>query len=478
MASDHAVAGGRKRVDEEIVARFRALEAELAARHPDARRDAEALARQVVDPVTASADEVWRRAWDKPLFANMQVPLAEAAVAKLEHYMQGAWRTWGVPGSDFVIVKVGKGTRVEAFQAAGPLAQRVRAETGIALHRLYAVQGAAAALRARTSVSATPYADLVNTDVATAVRTVEREMGPGWRHITALHFLTDLGLACKPDIHLSRTVRHLGMSLDLRDAKVPTFADAVTINERVRALAEAVYGKVTPARLRYLDKVLMELSLRRVIDTPRADWRSIPAVLEQPADAVALLAKAWPAIMEECRAVLGGELHYQAVAYHCLRLAGAPREQLGMNVKQWIADPVTPLFQANDVRKHADYRGGFEPVPDVVLFGPGVTGDWRRRSATATLRHMLLAVEVKASERAGGRLSVREVVGDIRKLAAHREEVQHRGGNMAAAVLVVDVAPERDERMREADVAACRDEAAVAGVAWFYVSAAAAEASM
>jgi hypothetical protein len=458
-------------MDEQIVARFRALDAELAARHPDARRDAEALATQVVDPATADADAVWRRAWDKPLFANTQVAIGVAATAKLGRYMPGAWRSWGVPGSAFVIEKVGKGISVEAFRAVGPLAQQIRKETGIALHRLYAIQGAAAAMRLRAAASATPYLDLTTMDVATTVRAVQREMGPGWGHITVLHFLTELGLTCKPDLHLVRTVRHLGMSLDLRDMKVPRFADAVTINRRVQALAEAVYGSAEPARLRYLDKVLMELSLRRVIDAPLADWRSAPVRLEEPSDAIRILTAAWPAIVEECRAMLGGELHYQAVVYHCLRQAGVPRMQLGMNVKQWIANPVTPLFQANDLRKHLDYRGGFEPIPDVVLFGSGVVGDWRRRNADATLRHMLLAMEVKASERADGRLSAREVINDVRKLAAHRAEVAHRGGKMAAAMLVIDVAPDANERMREADMAACRTEAETVDVAWFYVSA-------
>ena len=92
--------------------------------------------------------------------------------------------------------------------------------------------------------------------------------------------------------------------------------------------------------------------------------------------AVAVLARAWPLIVDECRAVLGSELHYQAVIYHCLRTTGVPRTQVGMNVKQWITDPVTPLFQQLDARKHELYRGGFEPIPDIVLFNPilAVTG--------------------------------------------------------------------------------------------------------
>jgi hypothetical protein len=80
-------------------------------------------------------------------------------------------------------------------------------------------------------------------------------------------------------------------------------------------------------------------------------------------DAVRLVAEAWPLIVEECRGALGGELHYQAVAYHCLRRAGLPATQLGMNVKQWIGAPVTPLFRALDSRKQAGSREASSPSP-------------------------------------------------------------------------------------------------------------------
>ena len=85
----------------------------------------------------------------------------------------------------------------------------------------------------------------------------------------------------------------------------------------------------------------------------------VPTILFHPPvqtipKAIAVVAHAWPTIIEECRAVLGGELHYQAIIYHCLRHAGVPRNQLGMNVKQWIAGPITPLFQDLDSKKHVD----------------------------------------------------------------------------------------------------------------------------
>lgn len=183
-----------------------------------------------------------------------------------------------------------------------------------------------------------------------------------------------------------------------------------------------------------------------------------------------VIAKAWPEIVDECRAVLGGELHYQAIVYHCLRNAGWPRTQIGMNVKQWIEDPVSATFKANDMKKHIDFQGGFEPIPDVVLFSSGIAGDWRRRNRHNTMKHMLCAIEVKASERAKSRLRAGEIRNDITKLVAHREEVHHRGFQMLPVMMVIDVAPDPRERMVESAVVECAACAAEHSVDWLYAS--------
>lgn len=187
-------------------------------------------------------------------------------------------------------------------------------------------------------------------------------------------------------------------------------------------------------------------------------------------DANEFLTRSWVMIIDECRAVLGGELHYQAVVYHCLRQAGVPRTQLGMNVKQWLTEPVSDLFKLNDLRKHENFRGGFEPIPDVVLFKPEIEADWRRRNRILTVRHMLLAIEVKASERSKSRLSAKEVIGDTLKLAAHRDEVAHRGGAMHPVMMVIDTAPLTEERMRPDAIDGARETALNHGVRFMYVS--------
>lgn len=108
-------------------------------------------------------------------------------------------------------------------------------------------------------------------------------------------------------------------------------------------------------------------------------------------EALTAVKRAWAAFAPECLSVLGSELHYQAMFYHHLRTSGSvPLSQAGMNVKMWIENPVSPLFQALSSHKHADYQGGFEPIPNIVIFKPEIASDWRRRNYANTLRQMLV----------------------------------------------------------------------------------------
>lgn len=132
--------------------------------------------------------------------------------------------------------------------------------------------------------------------------------------------------------------------------------------------------------------------------------------------------------------MLGSEQHYQAMVYHCLRLYGkVPLQQLAMNVKIWILHPTTEWFKQLDERKHPDYQGGFEPIPEVVLFSTGINKDWRRRNNGNTAKNILLAVEIKASERKGNRLRAGEISKDMKKLHALREEVRALTGATVVA---------------------------------------------
>lgn len=86
------------------------------------------------------------------------------------------------------------------------------------------------------------------------------------------------------------------------------------------------------------------------------------------------------------------------------------------------------------------------------------------------MRHMLLAAEIKASERSQNRLRPGEIVGDILKLDALREEAQAREAGCVTAVIVVDTAPEEIERTRSYALREARDAASNCGVCFFYLS--------
>lgn len=244
--------------------RFVILHRLLVERHPHSIAEAEALAASTVDVSSADADAIWRVLWDKPLFANARVDVAKRWTASLEPDMHGAWRTWGA--DTFMIRQVRPGIRRDSFEIKGDVALDLVARHSIALHRLYRIQGAAIALRARARASQCPLSDIADRSLADTLLTLQAEFGPGWGPITLLHALTDMGLAVKPDIHLVRTVRALGLARGISKRNVPAYRETLRINELVRQFLTDTGGTMTSHNLRYLDKVLMDVSRMKVLD--------------------------------------------------------------------------------------------------------------------------------------------------------------------------------------------------------------------
>jgi len=241
------------------------LEHLLKKKHPKVISSARNLSENIVLPATGTAAQCWNVIWDKPIWANMKVEVASRNCQALRKWMPEAWKTWGCPGSDFVISRIGKGIRKESYVVQGKLAKEILGETGIARHRLFAIQGAAGALRARRLRRHHPYADLADIDLGEAVKILKAEMGPIWGPTTILHFLTDMGLAAKPDLHVVRTLKHLGYKLKVRDGAAPSEREAIEINQIVSSLVRAVDGRVKGKRLRYFDNVLMEVSRQKLL---------------------------------------------------------------------------------------------------------------------------------------------------------------------------------------------------------------------
>lgn len=245
-----------------VAQEFRKYEAILAERYPAMIAEAKLLADNVVDPNGADANAVWSVLWEKPLFANTRVPVAGRWCAELNPHMSGAWKLWGEP-DHFLITKIGRGVQRSSFVVTGQAAEAIT-QSRIALHRLYAIQGAARATKDRAASSDKPFVDLPKLELQAGVKLLREEFGTGWGPITILHFLTDLGLAVKPDLHLMRSMEHFFGPL-ARSGKVPSFSEAIAVNREVQLLGNELGLESSPTNIRYLDKVLMEISRQGLI---------------------------------------------------------------------------------------------------------------------------------------------------------------------------------------------------------------------
>lgn len=234
--------------------------------------EATRLANSVVDPKTADAKKIWRVIWDKPLFTDRSHGTAEnwidgikAATNCTQAKIDSAWQTWGNP-SVFNIrrVRESRCRSDDCFEVEGEEARRVVSpDLKIPpLCRLYPIQGAAKAMRARTERRRRPFEDLPDRNLSEIVSELKEEFGWGWGDATVLHALTDMGLAIKPDRHVKNTMKELGLECE----------DSIKINEAAGALLDEINASERAnARfeLRYLDKVLMDIS--RVGIIPRRD---------------------------------------------------------------------------------------------------------------------------------------------------------------------------------------------------------------
>lgn len=171
----------------------------------------EVLATLPVDPRSATAGQAWRVIRDKPLFANTKVATGWRWVNELMPFMEDTWRVWGADPAQFKIIRTGRGRDAGSFDVMGLEAKRVRAATRTSVHRLYAIQNAAALLRRMTAQSERPVARFWTEPLDSLVPDLVRGFGWGWGATTVLHMLADFGVACKPDLHVMRSLRYLGI---------------------------------------------------------------------------------------------------------------------------------------------------------------------------------------------------------------------------------------------------------------------------
>lgn len=242
---------------------------EHALRHRTALADAERLRDSVVDPRTANAEACWAVMWNKPLYANTYVAIGQRYEEAIARDMYGAWRFIGINPKQYKITHLRGSNASTNFTVDGALANQIRADHKIALHRLLAIQGAAQLLRERVETfgEQAPFSNASEEPLDTLIPLLRTTLGRGWGHITVMHMLTDLGLSVKPDLHLVAAVQRLGLLTNMERTKVPSQQDAVLISEAVATLAkDFAGGSASPANLRYVDKILMEASRQKMLD--------------------------------------------------------------------------------------------------------------------------------------------------------------------------------------------------------------------
>lgn len=210
-----------------------------------------------IDPREADAETAWNAIWPKPLYAYAKVPVADRWIREIRPFMSDAWRHWGSDPAAVLVEKTRPGRAAGSFDLTGDLLPALRKASQVSAGRLLAIQNAGLALRARASRGMTPVRDFWGQPLEVLVPALKAEFGWGWGGTTIVHMLTDFGVAVKPDRHVLRSLRVLGIWKSPSDQV--NLSQGLAVNKAVRSLALAL-GELTPKNMRRLDIQLMLLS--------------------------------------------------------------------------------------------------------------------------------------------------------------------------------------------------------------------------
>jgi hypothetical protein len=250
----------------QVVDEYKILESNLKSKYPHEIEEAEKLADEVIDLSNTPIVKVWRSIWEKPLYANTRVATANTWIAKLEPYMKNSLNTWGEK-EYLLITKIGKSGKNIDFTFEGNLKSEINS-LSISYARLYSIQCAAISLRGMINNNPFPLSNLMDENYSLIKMMKQISFGYGWGSVTRLHALTDFGLVVKPDVHVCRTIRHLGMCPEIpKGVKAPNYKQCISINLACIELLSELQKRFPSEghRLRSLDYILMRISLNSLL---------------------------------------------------------------------------------------------------------------------------------------------------------------------------------------------------------------------
>ena len=287
------------------VEEFHRLKEDLEVKSSSSVKEAKRLASNwIIEVEQANAEECWKVLWDKPLYSNISVGVANRMRKNLDSIIgksrsneaEKPWRILSGLTGAFDIVKNGSWKKEESYLIKGALAEELTSKIERnAKRRLYAIHKAAEYLCKRERrYPSFPLHDLI-TDFGDThsddfnlntwrrnIKTLRKcfgASGSGWGEATVCHALADMGLAVKPDIHVTRTMHYLATGKKERAERIKKGDQVVGEVKKLQVLLESQclgskwwggpYGENSAdesnvmsarRRRRFLDKVLMEIS--------------------------------------------------------------------------------------------------------------------------------------------------------------------------------------------------------------------------
>ncbi len=251
--------------------RYQILFKRLRARSPQKIAEALALSRKIIKPSLIRDAQLWRIMWDKPVYSGWRVAVAARCVTRLEVILRDQPINLAIWSNQFRVrfVRIARaGNNPRNYIINGQNALRAHQVAGAPLHRLFAIQGAAQCFS--TWQGQLPR-DFLSWDIRKKITDIIERCGRGWAPITAAHLLTDLGLAIKPDIHVTATVRYLGLltasfSTIKRPRNLNEVCEVIEAVERLnRSINPNLRGTALAKARRQLDKILMEISREELL---------------------------------------------------------------------------------------------------------------------------------------------------------------------------------------------------------------------
>ena len=177
----------------------------------------------------------------------------------------------GVKVDGKLITKTGKSGANTDFRFEGNLKSEINS-LSIAYKRLYSIHCAAISLREMMDNNPYPLAFLMDEpmDQNYPFKKYMKQIsfGYGWGAITKLHTMADLGCAVKPDLHVCRTIHHLGMCPEIpTSVENPNLEQSIIINLACMELLSELQKRFPEEgyRLRSLDYILMRISLNSLL---------------------------------------------------------------------------------------------------------------------------------------------------------------------------------------------------------------------